>query len=236
MAISPVTLEKISPATAPVPATSQASNSTNNIQTEITNKQQHLKRVSSDTTITATEREQKRRELQKEIDELNRKLQLEKLEQKEEAAEAAKKRKTQELRKAEMLNKLTSKENAKPAETDTRAAEDGKDTNPSSVKDDKPVHQDMSVQNIQQMLSADYLVQKERMQEQVSTKQEGTKNVLEAEIKQDRSYGTDTSRKEAELKAIQQKENFWSDVQKQATSQAQTQTVNANSKIVVDQI
>lgn len=236
MAISPVSLDKISPTTAPLPVASQTSNRSKNIQAEISNKQQRLKHVSSDTTITATEREQKRRELQKEIDELNRKLQQEKLEQREKASEAAKKREAKALRKAEVLNKAASEEKTKPTETDARAVEGEKDTNEPSIKDNKSNLRDMTVQNIQQMLAADYLIQKERMQEQVSTKQEATKNVLKAEIETDKGYGTDTSRKEAELKAIQQKEKFWSDAQKQAASQTQTQSVNANSKIVVDQI
>lgn len=214
MAISPVTLDKISSVT-PTPGVSQANSSSKSIQTEIASKQQHLKRISSDTTITASEREQKRRELQKEIDELNRKLQQQKLEQKEEAAEAAKKQEAEIARKAEVLEKESSSEKA---------------------TEDKQDHRDMPVEDIQQMLSADYLIQKERVQEQVNLKKESTIHILEAEIEQDKLHGANTSRKEAELEALQQKENFWSDAQKQTEPHVQAQTMNTKAHVVIDQI
>lgn len=249
MAIQPVTLDKIS-STTPAPAVSQTSSSSKNIQTQIASKQQHLKQISSDDTITATEKEQKRRELQKEIDELNRKLQQEKLEQKEEAAEAAKKQEKNAAIKAEILERTSPSEKTATDSSKVNLAEVDKSDNSkdntvnASTPEDKQKHVDMSVKDIQQMLSADYLVQKERVQEQVDLKKENTINILEGEIRQDKIYGADTTRKEAELEAIQQKENFWSDAQKQ-TQEAQKQAVNQDNvqaamnnhaKVVIDQI
>lgn len=251
MAIQPVTMDKISPAT-PAPTTTASNNGhTKNIQSQITSKQQHLKQISSDDTITATEKEEKRRELQREIDELNRKLELKKQEQKEKAEEAAKKQEQADARKVEILKKSSStpeakEDSAKPSE---KEAETKKDTEArrelqkaDSLKDEQQ-KADMSVKEIQQMLSADYLIQKDRVQEQVDAKIESTIQVLKSEISQDKMYGTDTTKKEAELESLQNKENFWSEAQKTKESQKQTQeqnhmqsTLNTNAKIVTDQM
>ncbi|MBR5127616.1 MAG: FlxA-like family protein, partial [Roseburia sp.] len=106
MAIQPVTMNKIaSVAPASLAANTSASENTKEIQSQISTKQQHLKKVSSDDSITATEKEEKRRQLQKEIDDLNRELERKKQEQEEKAKEAAKKQEQAEARKAEMQKK-----------------------------------------------------------------------------------------------------------------------------------
>ena len=103
----------------------------------------------------------------------------------------------------------------------------------------------MPVNEIQEMLSAEYLVQKEQMQKQVDTKSENTIRVVKSEINQDKIYGSDTTKKETELEALQQKQNFWSDVQKLTKEieiqenkqiQAQNTTLNQNAKVIIDQI
>ena len=104
----------------------------------------------------------------------------------------------------------------------------------------------MSVKDIQEMLSAEYFVQKERIQEHVDMEIQSTIQVLNSEIHQDKLYGTDTTQKEAELKALQEKENFWTEAsaevktkQQQDTNQQQSQiqtTINTNAKIIIDQI
>lgn len=253
MAIQPVTLDKISPVTsAPAATNASANGNTKNIQTQITSKQQHLKQISSDNTITATEKEEKRRELQKEIDELNRELEQKKQEQREKAEEAAKKQAQADALKKEMLKKSlpTSKSSEDLSQISSKEIEAGKSTEArhnaekADALKDAQKKADMSVKEIQQLLSADYLIQKERVQEQVDMKTESTINVLESEIKQDKAYGTDTSKKEAELDALRNKENFWSDALKTQESQKKTteqahptqRAINADAKIVIDQI
>jgi len=253
MAIQPVTMDKISQVTpAPAVAGTTASSDTKNLQTQITSKQQHMKKVSSDDTITATEKEEKRRQLQKEIDELNRKLELKKREQEEKAKEAAKKQEQaaalkeefqkKELQKRDTLHRISSESvsNTEKSESEKQPIEPNDE-----LKKEEPKHTDMPVKEIQEMLSADYLVQKEQMQKQIDTKAENTIQVVKSEIKQDKVYGADTSKKEAELEALQQKQNFWSDVQKQETDakvqtdnrmQAQQTNLNTNAKVVIDQI
>jgi len=254
MAIQPVTMDNVSQVT-PTPATTETTTSsdTKKIQTQITSKQQHMKKVSSDDTITATEKEEKRRQLQKEIDELNRKLELKKREQEEKAKEAAKKQEQAATLKEEYLKKdIHAKETLKKISSSESVSAKEKtelEKQPVEASDtlekEEPKHADMPVKEIQEMLSAEYLVQKEQLQKQIDTKAESTIQVVKSEIKQDKSYGADTTKKEAELEALQQKQNFWSDIQKQTNKvelqednqiQAQHTNLNQNAKVIIDQI
>lgn len=203
-----------------------------NLESQIATKQQRLKRLASDADMTASEKEQKRREIQKEIDELNRKLREEEAKKKEAAAKAAQKQKQEDaLKKEELQEKLNP---AKQDETTTSV----------ELSDDQKKHIDMPVKDIQQMLSAEYLIQKERVQEQVDMELQSTIQVLKAEINQDKLYGADTTQKEAELKALQEKENFWTEAAQTTTqqpddTQSQTQfqaAIHTNTKVVIDQI
>ena len=231
MAITPV--EKIN-STTPVTKVQQTPAQDKSLESQIAAEQQRLKRVASDTDLTASEKEQKRREIQKEIDELNRKLKEEEARKKEAADKAAKKQEQEESLKKENLQ-----EQINPTkQTKTEAAIE--------LSKEKEMHTDMSVKDIQQMLSAEYLIQKERIQEQIHAELQSTIQVLKSEISQDKLYGSDTTQKEAELKALQEKENFWSKTSNEAqlkqqqettqtTEQVQT-SINANAKIVIDQI
>lgn len=228
MAISKVTLNTINSNVQTAPAAAVSKNDSKNLQTQIASKQQHLKQLSSDADMTATEKEQKRREIQKEIDELNRKLKQLEMKQKEDAAQAAKKQEKEAALKEELLEKTN------PQEKETIESP--------NVSEEEKVHIDMPVKDIQEMLSADYLIQKERVQEQVDLQKESTIQVLKSEIQQDKLYGSDTTRKEAELAALQEKENFWTDATKQTAEAGnqknqQLQTaINTNARVVVDQI
>ena len=204
------------------------------LQNEITSKQQNLKKIASDADMTATEKEQKRREIQKEIDELNRKLREEQEKAKEEAVKEAKQQAKEEAIKKEELQKQLN-----PSEQNTVQI-----INPSNEEEK---HVDMSVKDIQQMLSVESVVQKEMVNKQVDIAKESTIQVLKSEIRQDKLYGADTSQKEAELKALQEKENFWTKEnikiqekqQKEISTQIQeniSTSINTNAKVIIDQI
>ena len=217
-----------------VPAVSKISvdSNTRTIQTQINSKQQHMKKISSDDTITATEKEEKRRQLQKEIDELNRKLELKKQEQEEKAKEATRKQEQEAMQKAEFLKEDTLKK-ISTSDHEQKKLDSEQKPKENDVKPEKkePEHVDMPVKEIQKMLSAEYLVQKEQMQKQVDTKADNTIQVVKSEIAQDQRYGSDTTKKESELETLQQKQNFWSDAQKQEKA-----TINQNPKVIIDQI
>ena len=193
----------------PVTQVQQTPAQDKNLESQIATEQQRLKRISSDEDMTASEKEQKRREIQKEIDELNRKLREEEARKKEAAAEAAKKQEQEEaVKKNELQEKL---DPTKPTKTEAAI----------ELSKEKEKHIDISVKDIQEMLSAEYFVQKERIQEHVDMEIQSTIQVLKSEISQDKLYGTDTSKKEAELKTLQEKENFWTEASTETTTKQQ---------------
>ncbi len=202
------------------------------LQNEIASKQQHLKKIDSDKDMTATEKEQKRRKIQKEIDKLNRKLREEQEKAKEEAVKEAKQQAQEEAIKKEQLQKQQNPAEHEPVQN-------------TDASNKKEPHIDMPVKDIQQMLSAESVVQKELVAKQVDIAKESTIQVLKSEIRQDKLYGADTSQKEAELKALQEKENFWTkeNVKLQEKQQEQTSeqsqvsvAINTSAKVVIDQV
>lgn len=87
-------------------------------------------------------------------------------------------------------------------------------------------------EEIHQMLFADASLQQERVLNHVSRKQEGLQNVLQAEIKSDRLYGTDTEAKEEQLEKMRQKERLFIEPWQPEVKQEQNDKM-ANAKIVI---
>lgn len=215
MVTGKISLNTMQPCTEPDVAS--VAGSSKNIQTQITTKKQHLDSLSSDTKLSAEEKEKKRRELQKEIAELNRKLELMRMKQEEEKKKAVKKQEQEAV---------TNEQNVKKSSKDNQPEASEK-----SVEKVKPTK--ISVEEVQKMLSAETLVQREQVQNNVDTRKESTVNVLEAEIKQDELYGKDTAVKEEEVIAISKKGNFWRDRTIYAKEAQESDVINANTKIII---
>lgn len=194
-----------------------AAGSSKSIQTQITAKKQHLDSLSSDTKLSSAEKEKKRRELQKEIDELNRKLELMRMKQEEEKKKAVKKQEQEAV---------TNEQNAKKSPKDNTSESADK-----SVEKAKPAK--ISIEEVQKMLTAENVVQKEQVQNNVDTRKEGTINVLEAEIKQDELLDKDTAVKEKEIIDITNKGNFWRDRTIHTKEAPEAAVINQNTKIVI---
>ena len=142
-------------------------------------KEQSLNRLSSDSELSAEEKEKKRLEIQKEIDELNRKLKLSQMKQKDEASEAAKKQE-QETATKEAL-----------AETKNSQADENDDSATLQASENKPT--ELPLQDI---LALNNRHQKELVIKDTDTQKESTINVLESEINLDEMYGSNTTAKE----------------------------------------
>lgn len=173
---------------------SQTETETKNIQNQITSKQQNLKRLSSDSKMSAEEKAKERQEIQKQIAELNRKLRLLQQEREEEVKEAEK-----EQEQKAVLNEERNKEFKQEDADKVIVAED-------IQKQKEKVN--VSPQSIQKMLEGSSMVQKERLQQSVDNQKELTGNILEAEIKLDELYGADTSAKKEELAAMIKEKPF----------------------------
>jgi len=233
MTIGKVTLNQINPTPA-VNAESTATSNSKNIQNQITTKEQHLNRLSSDDKLSAAEKEKKRREIQKEIDELNRKLELMRMRKEEAEKKAESQQQKADARKAELLAKdiakadstkqISSEKAAEAIEKSTTDQQKADATKP--VEDEKPKRVDMPIEDVQKMLTADYELQKELTQKHVDTQVERKVNVIESEMKQDERLGADTKAKEAEIEAIETKQNFWTEEAKkqQTAEQKEVQT------------
>lgn len=164
---------------------SKVETETKNIQNQIMNKQQNLKRISSDGKMSVEEKAKESQEIQKQIEELNRKLRMLQQEREEEVKEAEKKQE----QKAE-LNEGRAKDTEGKASDENDLAKDVEGFKESV---------NVSPQNVQKMLEGSSVIQKERIQQSVSNQKELAVNVLESEIELDKGRGTDTTAKEAEL-------------------------------------
>ena len=254
MNVGKITSARINSAT--VTNMDPATTDSKNIQNQITAKQQHLSRLTSDSQLNAQEKEKKRREIQKEIDELNRKLELARMKQEEADKKAAseqqkaKSQKAQRLTEASISTEETSKISSKEATKSTSEASSTEKQPTDNAKaietdEEKTKHIDMPIEDVQKMLTADYELQKELTQKHVDLQIDSTISVIKSEIRQDQFYETDTSHKEAELETIQAKENFWTEeaqkklAEKQQTTQAETNKItgmNVQAKINIDMI
>lgn len=195
MAINSVSLNNTTPSVTPS-SISPTDSETKSIQNEITSQSQRLNRLSSDSEMSAEEKAKKRQEIQKEIAELNRKLRMLRMQQKEDDKKA---QEEQEAKTSVIKEQIaeTSKE-----ETENKSSENGLKDSEKEDALEQLEKTSIPPQNIKKLLEAGTLLQKERIQQSVSHKETSAENILEAEIKSDKLYGTDTSAKEEKLASM----------------------------------
>lgn len=193
MAINSISFNKAAPSIASS-AISPTDTETKNIQNQITSKQQSLNRLSSDSEMSAEEKAKERQEIQTQIAELNRKLRMLRMEKEEEAKKAEK------------------AQEQKAAFSEKQTQESSREDSDKSISAETTKEQQQKInippQNIQKILEAGTLLQKERIYQNTSQQKEATENILEAEIKLDELYGTDTSAKKEKLSSIIKQEPF----------------------------
>lgn len=254
MTIGKITSNQINPTVST--NTTTVTDNSKNLQNQITTKQQSLNRLTSDSKLSAQEKEKKRREIQREIDELNRKLELARLKQEDaEKKAAAQKEKADaqkaDAQKADLLAQSNSKvdtssnTSSKKVTNDTikEASADKQPVDATKTQEEeKPKHIDMPIEDVQKMLTADYELQKELAQKSVDKQIDTTVSKINSEIKQDTLRGVDTASKEAEIETIRAKENFWTtEAQNPTDKPAEPEThaitgMNLQAKIAIDTI
>lgn len=184
-----------------------------NIQNQITDKQQILNRLSSDSEMSAEEKAKERQEIQKQIAELDRKLRLLRLEKQEKAEESVKEQEQKAILKDKRI------EEALPDKSDENI----------KTQQEKP---NSLPQNIQKMLESGTLLQKERIQQTTDHKKELTEEILETEIKLDELYGTDTSAKREQLSSLMKKDFFDYEIDEKEDAQPLLGK-NSKTKIII---
>ena len=168
---------------APVSGTSDSGR---NLQNQLISKEQNLSQISNDTSLDAREKAKRRQELQREIEELNRKLELMRIRQ-EEKEKSVKAKDT----KTEMVKEQTSADNDKRTDFFTE------DTTSKPLDDTTDI--DLLKDVTANILSSNLILQDELMKQSVNTKTENTQRIIQAEIRQDALYGNDTAQQKEEM-------------------------------------
>lgn len=180
--------------TTPSTAVSSVTSASKNLQNQLLMKQQNLKKLSTDSSLSIDEKEKQQQELQKEIEELKRKLEQMRLKQEETE-------KTEEAKQKEIDLEKASESKEEKEENNTYAVHES--------EEDKRERIEFSADEAQKILDKNLFLKEEMVQQGVEYDQQNNVRILTAEIKQDEIRGLDTSEKEEELKELQKKENFW---------------------------
>lgn len=170
-----------------------SSDASKNLQNQIMSKEQNLSKISNDASLDAKEKAKKRQELQREIEELNRKLELMRIRQ-EENEKAAKAK----AAKADMIKEQSSL-NSDDNERADIYAED-------KVSKSFPDKTDIDV--IKSVLTSNLILQDELIQQNISTDKENTTRIMQSEIRQDALYGNDTANQKEEMYNTITKDDF----------------------------
>lgn len=194
------------------------------LQSQLAGKQQNLNRLSSDSEMTAADKEKERRKIQREIAELNRKLQQERMEEKEKAKEAAKEQSKKKVIREELLEQENSVEH--------KEAQTNKGDLPSDKEEEKTVNPGLPVVTIKNVLAAATDINLETVQENIAQQAENRQNILATEIRSDELYGTDTTSKKEELSDMRKQQPFQIQSIGQQPEQV-TPSLDFGSKIII---
>lgn len=194
------------------------------LQSQLAGKQQNLNRLSSDSEMTAADKEKERRKIQREIAELNRKLQQERMEEKEKAKEAAKEQSKKKVIREELLEQENSVEH--------KEDQTNKGDLPSDKKEEKTVNPGLPVVTIKNVLAAATDINLETVQENIAQQAENRQNILATEIRSDELYGTDTTSKKEELSDMRKQQPIQIESIGQQPEQV-TPSLDFGSKIII---
>lgn len=213
-------IEPISNVTPSTTVTSVTSAS-KNLQNKLLMKQQNLKKLSSDSSLSIDEKEKQRQELQKEIEELKRKLEQMRLKQEEtEKAEQAEQKKELDIERA----------------TETQEEKKENETTASyEMYEDKQNAIELSADEVQKMLDTNLLLKEDMIQQGAEYDQQNKVRVLSSEIRQDEIHGADASSKKEELKELREKENFWVEAKYKNKEPEVPPIVSPDMQVVIEQ-
>lgn len=201
MAINPISSNSTSMNT-PVSFVSPTDSETKSIQNEITNKNQRLNRLTSDAKMSAEEKAKERQEIQKEINELNRKLELLRKEQQEEDKRVQKEQEEKAAVAKRNSEAISSKEEKKMISEKLSEEDFKKEEESKEAFKEQTEKSTVPPQDIQKLLEVGTLIQKDLIIQSTQRKKEAAENILAAEIKSDKIHGTDTSDKREKLSSM----------------------------------
>lgn len=201
MAVNPISSTNTSINT-PASFISQTDSETKSIQNEITTKNQRLNRLTTDAKMSAEEKAKERQEIQKQINELNRKLELLRKEQEEEDKRVQKMQEKKNAAAKKQAEAISSKEDKKIISEKLSDEDLKKDEEAKESFKEQTEKTTMPPQDIQKLLEVGTLIQKDLIIQSTQRQKDAAENVLAAEIKSDKIYGSDTSDKREKLSSM----------------------------------
>lgn len=196
---------------------SNISSTSKNLQSQLLAKQQNLKKLSTDSSLSLEEKEKQRQKLEKEIEELKRRLEKMRLEAKE--AEKTE----EEIEKVESEKKVEeTKEEKEVGKTDFMKKEE-----------EHKIQEQIPVEDVQKILHHNLYLKDEMVEQGVAYDKENTIRLISSEMNQDELRGLDTSSKEEQVKEIREKEIFWEDVKKEKTTEQKAPIVSPDMQVVI---
>ena len=200
-------IQRISMA-APSSAITSTMTATKTLQSQLQMKQQNLKKLSNDASLSAEEKAKQEQAYKKEIEMLKRKL--EQLQQKQEKEEDTKKT---ESNKEVKVNTETDVKKLNEPESDKEVTE--------ADAEEKTELKELSLDEIQKILDDNFALKETMIEQGAAYDKENYVRRLTSEIKQDQLLGSDTTAKEKELEKLLTQENHW---QNAKTTQAAPET------------
>ena len=200
-------IQRIS-AMAPSSSVISATATSKTLQSQLQMKQQNLKNLSYDTSLSKEEKAKQEQAYKKEIEELKRKL--EQLRQKQE--------KEEDLEKVKENTKAESKKIDK-AESQKEVCDEDSENNAVLQNNKKNLEiKELSLDEVQKILDDNFALKETMIEQGAAYDKENYVRRLTAEIKQDQLLNADTSSKEAQLEKLLTQENHWQNAKTKQTT------------------
>lgn len=200
-------IQRISMAT-PSSAITSIMTASKTLQSQLQMKQQSLKKLSNDASLTAEEKAKQEQAYKAEIEMLKRKLEQLRQKQKEEKAtekmEQNKEVEVKELDKTESEKEVTDKTSEEASIQQ-------------SNKDEKEI-KELAPDEVQKILDGNFSLKETMIEQGVAYDKENYVRRLTSEIRQDQLLGSDTTSKEKELEKLQTQENHWKNAKTKQTT------------------
>ncbi len=220
MAIGSV--QRISVAT-PSSAVSSATNASKTLQSQLQMKQQSLKKISNDASLSAEEKVKQEQAYQKEIEALKRKL--EQLRQKQEEEKSAEKSELHTEDKVKELDKTEAEKEVKDKTAEEETVQE--------AEQEKQEIKELSPDEVQKILDANFSLIETMIEQGVAYDKENNVRRLTSEIRQDGLLNVDTASKEEELKKLQTQENHWQNAKSEQNAPETQHLIHPDVQVVI---
>ena len=214
---------KIEPIKSTTPTTyvSSTTSASKSLQNQIQMKQQTLKKLTNDSSLSISEREQERQELEKEIEALKRKLEQMRLRQ-------------EEMQKSQETDQKKEVELEKVSETQTEK-EENQTTAVQKSEEHKKETLEISAEEAQKILDTNLFLKEEMVQQGVEYDKQNHVRILTAEINQDEIYGQNTDSKKEQLEAVQESGHFWQELKTKENKPTPQSIIHPDMQVVINQ-